>query len=155
MCALRWSSLDRAEELVTLGPIVARTPGVAGLHIQENGKSDSSTRTIKLPPWLVARLMARQVNAVANEHDVVFPAPRAGTLREPNNASAHVSELLTAAGHEWATAHTFRHAVCTLLGLAGLDGREIANYVGHKYASMTMDRYQSRETISDRTAALL
>ena len=155
VCGLRWSALDLADGLATLGPIVARTPGVAGLHVQEDGKSESSTRTIKLPPWLVARLMARQVNAVANDHDVVFSSPRAGTLREPNNASAHVSELLTAAGHDWATAHTFRHTVCTLLGLAGLDGREIANYVGHKYASMTMDRYQSRETISERTAALL
>ena len=155
VCGLRWSSLDLADGTATLGPIVARTPGVTGLHIQKDGKSDSSTRTIKLPPWLVARLMARQVNAVGNDHDVVFPSPRAGGLREPNNASAHVSELLTAAGHEWATSHTFRHTVCELLGQAGLLPREVANYVGHKHASMTMDRYQSRQTVSERTAALL
>ncbi|MCZ2837085.1 tyrosine-type recombinase/integrase [Modestobacter sp. VKM Ac-2985] len=154
VCALRWSSLDLAEGMAKLGPVVVRERGV-GLHIQDDGKTDSSTRTIKLPPWLVARLMARQVNAAPNDHDVVFPSARAGALRDAANTSNHVSELLTAAGHPWATAHTFRHTVCTLLGQAGLLPREVANYVGHKHASMTMDRYMSRQTVSERTAALL
>ena len=39
-------------------------------------------------------------------------------------------------------AHTFRHTVCTVQGQAGRDWREIANDVGHKKASMTMDVYR-------------
>jgi integrase len=88
------------------------------------------------------------------EWDVVFPSPR-GRLRDPSNTSHDVADLLTSAGHEWATAHTFRHTVCTLLGQAGRDWREVANYVGHKKASMTMDVYASRRTVSDRIPELL
>jgi integrase len=126
-----------------------------GLHIQNDGESDTSTRTIRLPSWLVARLMARQVAAVPNEWDVVFPSARAGGLRDAANTSNHVSALLTAAGHEWATAHTFLHTVATLLDLAGLSAREIAKYLGHKHAGMTQDVHMSRETVSERAAALL
>jgi integrase len=152
-CALRWSAVDLAEGTATLGPVVIRETGT-GLHVQSDGKSDSSTRTIPLPADLLARLMDRNVNHPGNEWDVVFPSPR-GRLRDPSNTSHDVRELMAAAGYEWATAHTFRHTVCTLLGQAGWSWREIANYVGHKKASMTMDQYASRETVSEGMAAAL
>jgi integrase len=153
VCALRWSALDLGEGTAQLGPVVVRETGV-GLHIQDDAKSEAGTRTIKLPTDLLARLLARQVNAAGNEWDVVFPSPR-GRLRDPSNTSHDVADLLTAAGHEWATAHTFRHTVATLLDLAGLSAREIANHLGHKRASMTQDVYMSRRTVSDRAADLL
>ena len=117
----RW---DLAEGTATLGPVVIRDKGM-GLRMQSNGTSDGSTRTIRLPADLLARLMARQVDAVGDEWDVVFPSPR-GRLRDPSNTSHDVAELLTAAGHEWATAHTLRHAVATLLDLRGRSAREVA-----------------------------
>ena len=49
----------------------------------------------------------------------------------------------------------FRHTVCTLLGQSGLFWRDIADYVGHKHAGLTMDVYASRHTMSDRAAELL
>ncbi len=150
--ALRSSALNLAEGTANLGPVVVRETGT-GLHIQDEGKTEGSTRTIKLPADLVARLLARQVAAVSNEWDVVFPSPR-GRPRDPSNTSHDVGDLLTAAGHEWATAHTFRHTVATVLGLT-LSGREVANHLGHARASMTMDRYMSRRTVSDRAADLL
>jgi integrase len=152
-CALRWSAVDLAEGTVTLGPVVVRETGT-GLHIQQNGKTETSTRTIPLPADVLARLLARQVAALPNEWDVVFPSPR-GRLRDPSNTSHDIGDLLDAAGHPWATSHTFRHTVCTLLGQAGWSWREIANYVGHKKASMTMDIYASRQTVSERMAAAL
>ena len=85
---------------------------------------------------------------------MAFPSPM-GRLRDPSNTSHDVGDLLTAAGHQWATSHTFRHTVCTLLGQAGWSWREIANYVGHKKASMTMDVYASRQTVSEGMAAAL
>lgn len=152
-CAVRWSSLDLAEGTAKLGPVVVRETG-KGLRVQQEGKSVTSTRTIRLPADLVARLLARKVEAVPNEWDVVFTSPR-GHLRDPSNTCNDVSELLTAAGYEWATAHTFRHTVATVLDLAGLSAREIANHLGHKRASMTQDVYMSRHTVSDRAAELL
>jgi integrase len=153
-CALRWSSLDLADGTAKLGPVVVRETG-KGLYIQNDGKTRASTRTVKLPAWLVARLMARQVSALPNEWDVVFPSPR-GFLRDPSNTSHDVSDLLTAAGHEWATSHTFRKTVATLLDLSALlSARDVANQLGHKRASMTQDVYMSRRTVPARAADVL
>jgi len=152
-CGLRWSALDLAEGTAKLGPVVVREKG-NGLHVQDDGKTDTSTRTIKLPADLVARLMARQVEAPRNDWDVVFTSAR-GHLRDTSNTCGDVSGMLTSAGYPWATAHTFRHTVATTLDLAGLSAREIANHLGHKHASMTQDVYMSRRTISDRAAELL
>lgn len=152
-CALRWSAVDLADGTARLGPVIVREKG-KGLHVQEQGKSNTSTRTVRLPHDLVARLLERQVQAPPNPWDVVFTSPR-GQLRDPNNTCGDVSELLTAAGYEWATAHTFRHTVATMLDREGLSAREIANHLGHKRASMTQDVYMSRHTVSDRAASLL
>ncbi len=152
-CVLRWSALDLAEGRAKLGPVVIREKG-EGLRIQANGKTATSIRTIGLPSDVVARLLARQVAAEPNEWDVVFSSPR-GRLRDPAYTCNDVSELMTDAGHEWATAHTFRHTVATLLDLAGLSAREIANYLGRARASMTQDVYMSRHTVSERAAGLL
>ncbi len=153
VCALRWSALDLAEGTAKLGPVVVRETG-KGLHIQTDGKTATSTRTIKLPADVLARLGDRHVEAERNDWDVVFLSPRK-RLRDPANTCNDVSEFLTDAGHPWATAHTFRHTVATLLDLAGLSAREIANFLGHKHASMTQDVYMSRRTVSDRAAELL
>jgi integrase len=45
--------------------------------------------------------------------------------------------------------------VLALLDLAGLSAREIANFLGHKHASMTQDVNMSRHTGTERAAALL
>jgi integrase len=152
-CALRWSAPDLAGAYARLGPVVVRETGV-GQDIQETGKTDTSTRTIKLPDDLVAPLMARQVNAVPNKWDVVFTSA-CGHRRDVSNTCGDVSELLTSAGYAWATAHTFRPTVATLLDLAGLSARKIANHLGHRRANMTQDVYMSRQTISERAADLL
>lgn len=153
-CALRWSSLDLGEGTARLGPVVVRETG-KGLYIQNDGKTQASTRTVKLPGWLVSRLMERQVSAQPNEWDVVFPSPR-GQLRDPSNTSHDVSDLLDAAGHPWATSHTFRKTAATLLDVSALlSARDVANQLGHKRASMTQDVYMSRRTVPERAAEIL
>jgi integrase len=153
-CGLRWSALDLADGFARLGPTVIRETG-KGLHIQGDGKSKSSTRTVKLPAWLVARLLARQVAAVPNEWDVVFTSPL-GHLRDPSNTTNDVTELLAAAGFPWARSHTFRKTAATLLdNAAGLSARDVANQLGHKRASMTQDVYMSRHTVPEAAAEVL
>lgn len=104
--------------------------------MQEQGKTQTAPRTVALPPWLVARLLARQVAAMPNEWDAVFLSPL-GRLREVSNTTKDVRDLLDDAGMEWATSHTFRKSVATLLDAAGVSGREVANQLGHRRPSMT------------------
>jgi integrase len=112
-------------------------------------------RTVALPPWLVSRLLERQLNAVPNEWDVVF-CSAAGKLRDTSNTTKHVRELLDDAGFTWAVGHTFRKTVATWMDAdPDTTPREVANQLGHKRASMTMDRYMSRRTVSARAARIL
>ena len=53
------------------------------------------------------------------------------------------------------TAINIHSQVTPALARLVLTGREVANYLGHARASMTMDRYMSRHTVSDRAAELL
>jgi integrase len=152
-CGLRWSALDLDAGTATLGPLPVRVPG-KGLMLQERGKTKTSTRTVALPPWLVSRLLARKINAVPNEWDVVF-CSALGKLRDTSNTTKHVRELLDAAGFEWAVGHTFRKTVATWLDDNGVSGRQVANQLGHAKPSMTMDRYMSRRTLTERAAAIL
>lgn len=149
---LRWSHVDLVEKTATLGPTVVRETG-RGLHIQEAGKTRTSQRVVRLPEWLVGRLLSRQVAAEANEWDVVFVSPL-GRLRDPSNTSHHIRELLDGCGYGWASAHTFRKSVATWLDEAGVSGREVANQLGHAKPSMTLDVYMDRRSITEAAALL-
>lgn len=163
-CGVRWSDLDLDKGMAQIGSLPVRVPG-KGLVLQERGKTKTSTRKVALPSWLVARLLARQVNAEPNEWDVAFPAPArwpgtAGAagqrmLRDTSNTTKHVRELFDAAGFEWATGHTFRKTVATWLDEAGLSGRQAANQLGHAKPSMTMDVYMSRRAVTEQAALIL
>jgi len=153
-CALRWSALELGKGTADLGPVVVRVTG-EGLVVQERAKTHTSARTVHLPPRLVARLLARQVEAPSNAHDVVFPAPRSLALRDPSNTGHDVRDLLTDAGHAWATAHTFRKTVATTLLAGGVPGVDVSNQLGHARPSMTTDVYADRLRAPKRAAQLL
>jgi integrase len=161
-CALRWSALDLDKGTADLGPTVVRVKG-EGLHIQQDGKSLSATRTVHLPPRLVARLLDRRVNHPGNQHGVVFASPR-GALRDPSNTSHDVRDLLSDAAREvygeperfsWATSHTFRKGVATALHEAGVPDVQVSNHLGHSRPSMTQDHYLSRRETPARAAEVL
>ncbi len=162
VCALRWSALDLDRGTATLGPVVTRLTG-QGLVIQEAGKSLAAKRTVHLPPHLVACLLQRHVEALGNEHDVVFASPR-GSLRDPSNTSHDVRDLLTDVGREvygdaaylaWASSHTFRKTVATVLHEAGVPDVQVSNHLGHSRPSMTQDHYLSRRETPARAAEVL
>lgn len=153
-CGVRWADLDFTAGTANIGSLPVRVPG-HGLMLQEHGKTKTSSRTVALPPWLVSRLLDRKVNAVPNEWDVVF-CSATGKLRDTSNTTKHVRKLLDAAGFEWAVGHTFRKTAATWMDAdPNTSPREVANQLGHKRASMTMDVYMSRRTVSPRAAQIL
>ena len=134
-----------------------------GLVVQEDGKSVAATRTVHLPADLVARLLARRVNAPGNAHGVVFPSAR-GALRDPSNTLHHVRDLLADVGREvygderhfsWASSHTFRKTVATLMHEAGLPDLHVSTHLGHARIGMTQDHYLSRREAPKRAASVL
>lgn len=112
-----------------------------GLYIERDRESTKLTpRTLEMPGWFVDIVRARFVWVAT---DVVFPSPK-GQLRDHSNTSADVKEALTAAGYGWATSHTFRRTLASLMEAAGLGARAAADQLGHANISMTQDKYFGR-----------
>jgi integrase len=83
------------------------------------------------------------------------PASWSGTWRDPSNAQADLREAFAAAGFDWATTHTFRKTVATLMDHAGLSSRAAVDQLGHANTSMTTDVYFGRKVATTGAATVL
>lgn len=92
-----------------------------------------------------------------NSQRRLAPSSRRGQRHSCHSLTTkHVRKLLDAAGFEWAVGHTFRKTAATWMDAdPNTSPREVANQLGHKRASMTMDVYMSRRTVSPRAAQIL
>lgn len=164
--AVRWCDLDLEGttvdvgdgvvvpvRTVALGPTIVRVAG-RGLVRQESGKTASALRTVPLPEFLVTMLAVRRP-ADAVDADPVFPS-RALTWRDPNAAARMLREARDQLGLGWRlTSHTFRKTAITILDGEKLTARQIADLVGHRKPSMTMDVYMGRGQVSPAAALAL
>ncbi|MEV6388786.1 site-specific integrase [Nocardia xishanensis] len=152
---LLWSDIDlEARTLRTTGKVVrVKGDGLVRLEVEDDPKNRRNT--IALPDFavqmlkrrraaLAARKLASPPDSNAPMLDLVFPSA-VWTLRDPQNV-----------GHEWQrvrdalgmaddiTAHSFRHAVATILDDAGLSARVTADVLGHADPAMTQRHYMAR-----------
>lgn len=129
---------------------------IEGLVRVRGTKSGSSDRVLTVAPWLVDRLKERA--EVIGTEGLVFPSP--GTSdhdmpRDRRNAARVFRDVLDAAGFEWATPHTLRRTVASLIDQSGLSVAEAADYLGHRDAAMTARVYLGRRSTTARAAAVL
>ncbi|MBF6445731.1 tyrosine-type recombinase/integrase [Nocardia farcinica] len=152
---LLWSDIDlNARTLRCTGKVV-RVKGTGLVRIAKDDDPKNRRGTIALPDFAVAMLKQRQAaledrrsesppDPEIQTLDLVFPSA-VWTLRDPQNV-----------GHEWqrvrdalaipddVTAHSFRHAVATILDDAGLSARITADVLGHADPAMTQRHYMAR-----------
>jgi integrase len=89
-------------------------------------------RTITLPDWYVTVLRERRK---LSNTTLVYPSMQ-GMLRDPANTGHHIKAALVDAGFPWATAHTFRRTLATLIEKHhGMDAAQAA--LGHRSAKTT------------------
>jgi integrase len=151
--AMTWAAVDLEAETVEVRGTVIRVKG-QGLVIKPKPKSKAGYRKLLLPSWAVAMLRRRRTEAIPNDWDVVFTAPLGG-LRDPSNTQADLRSVLSNAGYEWVTSHTFRKTAATLLEGAGLTVRAVADQLGHADVTTTQNHYFGRKMTNDRAAAVL
>jgi integrase len=138
--AVRWDDVD-------LG---------AGTVLIRGTKSASSVRLLVLPEWLKVRLTDR--SKVQPTEGLVFPSPGTSDLdkvRDRRNVSRVLRDVLDEAGFPWATAHTLRRTVATLIGEAGLPLVAAADQLGHANPAMTARVYLGRQAGNQAAAAVL
>lgn len=128
----------------------------AGTVYVRGTKTSGSDRVLPLAPWLVERLQERAEKIGTT--GLLFPSPGLADMskqRNMRNVHRQFKRLFEAAGYPWATPHTLRRTVASLIDEAGLSIAEAADMLGHKDAAMTMRVYLGRKGTSTRAASVL
>lgn len=164
VAAVTWDVVDLAAGTVEVRGTVVRTAG-KGLWIKPKPKSISGYRTLELSRWAIDMLAMRKAVRDENQWGVLFTAPKGGLLA-PGNVTGDLKEALESRVEnedgeliwpvfDWVTSHTFRKTVITLMHLAGLPDRAVADQAGHAQVSMTQNVYFGRKVVRTGAAAVL
>ncbi len=150
---LRWSDVNLDTKTVS---ITGKVIGVKGRGLVRDNctKTEAGRRVLPLPSFAVSMLLARQVSAQTNTHNVVFPSA-VGTLRDPDGVSKQWRRVRDALGYEWVTSHTFRRTLATIIDAEGMTARIGADQLGHRHVSMTQDVYMGRGEVHTEVAEAL
>lgn len=149
--AIRWKDLDldlTSPSVTISGTII---DGVGGLVRQDNPKSDSSYRRLRLPDSTAAMLRERK----ADSHTVVVFPSSVGTLRSPSNFRRSWRQFREVYGYpDWITPKTMRKTVATLLR-DEVDIAAASLQLGHSSSTVTKAHYAKRvHEAPDQTAVL-
>jgi integrase len=99
-------------------------------------------RSVWLPRFLCAQLAADLADRSRAPEDLVFTMPQGGRLREPKFAERYFKPAALAAGLPAALrVHDLRHTCASLLIREGASIKAVQYHLGHKSASITLDRY--------------
>jgi len=123
----------------------------SSVHIRGT-KTRASDRRLTLPTWLVDRMKGRAERC--GDDGLVFSSPH--HLNEPervwdqSNSAKALASIIKGSGFRWATPHSFRRTVATLLDQAGVPIATIADQLGHTDPAMTASKYLGRDLMGDK-----
>jgi integrase len=107
-------------------------------------------RTVRLPRFLCEQVGAYLADRPHAPNDLLFTMLQGGPLREPRFAERYFKPAARAAGLPAARAaglpaalrvHDLRHTCASLLIREGASIKAVQHHLGHKSASITLDRY--------------
>lgn len=128
----------------------------AGTVLVRGTKTSASTRLLHMPSWLTERL--RERSKTRGAEGLVFPSPGTNDRDKPRdrrNVARAMRAILDAAGLPWATPHSLRRTVATLLDEAGQPIALAANVLGHADPAMTARVYLGRKGSTSAAAEVL
>lgn len=140
--ALRWEDLDLVgDDPRAIVSGTAKHKPKVGLIRQPHPKSESSFRSVALPPFLVSLLARRAVDA----HSEYVFASTIDTMRSPNNFRTQWRVFREAHSYEdWVVPKTFRKAVATLVAREA--GAEMAGeQLGHADGGRTARKHYIKD----------
>lgn len=138
-CGITESMVFFDKQAVTIGPSVARETGGAPF-LYEDAKTEESKRTVVIPKRAMHIIERRLEMRPWTKEGAIFPDPLGG-LYFPGKVEQLWARHRAAVGFPEFTSHGFRKSVATMLDEAHMSPRDIAEYLGHKKPSMTMDVY--------------
>ena len=143
ICALTWDDIDFKKGTLTVSKTRQRiqNPQLENRQsktyvITGSAKSNSSERTIPLPPFLL-ELLRKQVGQEKSQY--IFTSK--GQALEPRMLQYHFKRLLELVGVKRVNFHTLRHTFATRCLEQGVDVKTISELLGHSSAKITLDLY--------------
>jgi integrase len=135
------------------GTIVS--PAGKPTHRQAHPKTAKSTRSVSVPSFTAAVLRDRLVKVADEEADHLIFFSRNRTPLTTNNVRRRLRAVLSEAGIDGVTPHSFRRTVATVIDRAG--GADLAaELLGHTSSKITKEHYiQPDEAVDPVTAQIL
>lgn len=141
---LTWKDIDLSEG----------QGATAGVHLRGT-KIEHADRTVHLPGWCADVTRRRvQLEGIAAS-GFAFPARRTGPRPDRRHTTRAIRGLLDRAGFPWASPHTFRRTVATLLDAQRVGLATVAKVLGHADPSMMTRDYLGRKSDTSAVAELL
>jgi integrase len=139
LLALEWSDVDIQQGFISVNKTVYRDKDESGEWqlIVDKPKTMSSDRLIPLPSYIVEMLWARKENS---RSDYVVENKKGE--RMSIRSYQYIFEKLTErAGVRKLNFHALRHTFATRAIECGMDIKTLSEIMGHKNASITLNRY--------------
>ncbi|MBF4162592.1 tyrosine-type recombinase/integrase [Nocardioides acrostichi] len=130
-----------------------------GTVLVRGTKTESSTRVLTLPPWLAERMRGRAARTGTSGHVFASPGrwgvPDTTKPRDRRNLYREMRAIFDAAGCDWATSHTLRRTVASLIEQSGGGIELAARVLGHSNPAMTASVYLNRKADTSAAAEYL
>lgn len=133
--ALRVSDIDLENRRITVRRSVTY---VTGEGLVEGAPKNRTTRRVPIPKF-VARLLATEIEG-RDATELVFPGRRGEWLTEGQFRWVFDAAAETV-GEKGLTPHQLRHTCASLAIAAGANVKVLQTLLGHKTATLTLDRY--------------
>lgn len=135
LVALRVSDIDLRNRRITIRESATEVRGKLVFGTPKNHQQ----RSVSFPPFLKPQLVDATVTK--GPGDLVFTAPKGGPLRNKGFRTAVWVPAITKTGQENLRIHDLRHTAASLMIATGVTIKAVQNQLGHKTATMTLDRY--------------
>ena len=164
LCGLRWRDVDIENGLMRICRTVERISEVDPLAKRKtkliicDPKTESSIRTIPLPPFLLERLRnefcrVRASTALGSDALDIYVISGRSTPLEPHSVYAKYKRFLRANNLGDYTFHTLRHTFATRCIEAGFDAKSLSEILGHSSITTTLSIYV-HPTMSQKRAQM-
>lgn len=142
-CGLRWGEaaalrvrrVDTLRRRLTVAEAVTEINGVPTWGTPKTHQ----TRSVPLPAFLCDRMAAHLAGRAGD--DLVFVARRGGVLRVGNFRRRYFDPAARAVELDGLVPHELRHTAASLAIASGANVKGVQAMLGHKSATLTLDRY--------------
>jgi integrase len=132
--ALRWKHLGTGYSTAWIGESISRG------HLNKKGTKTGKCRTIEILPSVRSMLVARYERVKPQPDDLVFPAPKGGSMNDHRFRAKVWTPILASCNIKYTRPYNIRHSAISHAVKNGADISALAEQTGHS-KRVLMDTY--------------